>query len=332
MTATIRFPVWIAALALAASGSGALGQSEEFTLDDSGEWVLEKAPEPGSDEAVLAEVAALLASDRPAAAYALINRWIRDHGAGDSPWRPRAYLLRGDALVAMDREFSALFDYEREIIQRFPQSEAYVQAIERELDIAVRYAHGLRRRWLGVRILGSGDIAEETLIRVQERLPGSELAERAAIELADFYYRRDDLELAAIAYDLYVANFPNGPNIQRAMEQRIRANVARYKGPDYDGSTLVDAAEQAKAYARAFPAAAERTALDDRLVQRIDDALADQMLIGARWYLKRGDAPSARFTLERLIRRRPGSEAAGDARKIMQRRGWPVPETTEPQP
>ncbi|RMH28718.1 MAG: outer membrane protein assembly factor BamD [Planctomycetota bacterium] len=309
----------------------ALGQAEEFTLDESGEWVLERAPAEGSDEAVMNEIAALLASDQPAAARALADRWIRAHGDSDSPWRPRAFLLRGDALAAMGREFKALFDYEREVIQRFPQSEEYVLAIERELGIATRYARGLRRRWLGVRILGAGDIAEETLIRVQERLPGSELAERAAIELADFYLRRGDLELAAIAYDLYVANYPNGPNIRRAMEQRIRVNVARYKGPEYDGSTLIDAAEQARAFARAFPAAAERTALDDRLVQRIDDALADQMLAGARWYLKRGDRPSARFTLGRLIRKHPGSPAAQDARAIMVKRGWPVPED-EPGP
>lgn len=304
------------------AASSAVAQTREYRLDESGEWAVAREPEPGSDEAVMADAAALLAAGQPAAARAVLDAWISENERTRNPWLPRAYLLRGDAKDAMGDEFRALFDYEREVILRFPQSEEFVLAIERELDIAIRYANGLRRKFLGMRIQGSGEIAEETLIRVQERLPGSELAERAAIELADFYYRKGDLDLASIAYDLYVVNFPNGPNVRKAMERRIRTNVAKYRGPDRDGSSLIDAIEQTKAYTRLYPADAEQSGLDDRLVQRLEDALADQMLAGARWYIKRGDLPSAKFTLRRLVRDRPNSIAAGEALEIMERYGW----------
>ena len=297
-------------------------QSTEFTLDPEGEWIQERAPEPGTDEAVMADVAALIASNQPQLAFSTVNNWIHKNEGTDNQWLARAFLLRGDARVAMGHEFKAMFDYERHVIQRYPQSEEFVRAIERELEIAIRYAHGLRRKILGMRLVAAGGVAEETFIRVQERLPGSELAERAAIELADYYYRNDRLELAAIAYDLYVVNFPGGPNVHMAMERRIRANVARFKGPKYDGSSLLDAREQIQIFDRMYPADAERTGLDQRLVDRIDEALADQILESAKYYLKRRDVVSARYTLRRLLQKYPNSHAAGEALGIMERRGW----------
>ena len=85
-----------------------------------------------------------------------------------------------------------------------------------------------------------------------------------------------------------------------------------------------------------FPAEAEKTALDERLVNRLDDAVADQMFAAAQWYLKRGDPVSARFTFRRLLRKHPNSPAASDALQIMENRGWiesaPAESATEPQP
>jgi len=318
--------VFVALLAPTIAGA----QSSEYTLDDSGDWVQDHVPEPGSDEAVMADATALLAADQPSAAYRVIDRWISDHDHTNNKWLARAYLLHGDALLAMGDELEAMTDYERQIIQKRPQSDEFVTAIERELGIAERYAHGLRRKFLGLRIVKSGDIAEETFIRVQERLPGSALAERAAIDLSDYYYDAGNLTMAATAYDLYVANFPSGPNIERAMERRIRTNVALYKGPQYDGSSLIDAREQTRAFERLFPAQAEKTALDERLVRRLDDALADQMLAGAQWYLKRRDQPSARFMLKRLLQRHPNSPAAADALNLIVEYGWAMPTLQTP--
>ena len=315
----------VVGLAMCAS---AWAQSKEFTLDDSGQWVKGRTPAPGSDEAVMANAAALLAGDDPSAAQSVLEEWIRVNDHSESRWRPRAHLLLGDALLAQGDEFAALFEYERQVVQRFPKSEEFVRAIERELRIGIQYAHGLKRKFLGVRVIKTGDIAEETLIRVQERLPGSEVAEQAAIELADFYYRRNDLELASITYDLYTVNYPNGPNLRKAMERLIRVNVAKYKGPEYDGSSLIDAIEETKHFLHRYPADAEKNAFDDRLVRRLQDALADQTLAGARWYIRRGDQTSARFMLRRLVRRRPNSPAAQDALTLLARHGWDGPALT----
>src|SRR5690606_32200410 len=117
--------------------------------------------------------------------------WLEEHEQSDSPLLAQAFLLRGDAVLASGNEYRALYDYERVIID-FPGSPEYARAVERELEIGIRYLHGLRRKLWGIRFAGATDVGEELLVRVQERMPGSALAERAGIELADFYYRTRD--------------------------------------------------------------------------------------------------------------------------------------------
>ncbi|HMN42297.1 MAG TPA: outer membrane protein assembly factor BamD [Phycisphaerales bacterium] len=317
-----RIACLLACVGLAA-GAPAQPPSPEYRLDASGNWVQVGAPRPGTDEALIAGARTALAEDRPADAQSLIDPFIERNDRTGNPLLADALLVRADALTAQGDEYEALYDYER-AIKEFPASPAFVTAVERELDIAVRYLSGLRRKFLGVRLLGSSDIGEELLIRVQERMPGSRLAERAGIELADYYYREHDLNLAVEAYDLFVENYPKSQYVQRAMQRRIYATIARFKGPKYDGSSLIDAKILTRNFANRFPADAERAGLDDGLMTRLDESAGQAMLESGKWYLKRGDDPSARLVLRRLVRDHPKTSAAQEALDIIQSNGWSV--------
>jgi len=309
----------------------AVGQGPAFTLERDGRWQLENEPEPGSDEAVIAEVRRLLADDRPGAAHDRIDAWIKENdpdAQGESPWLPEAYLARGDALVAMNQEFQALFDYEA-VASRFPESTAFVRAIDRELHIARLYSNGLKRRVFGFRTAQTENTAVELMIRAQERLPGSVIAEQAAIDLADHYFRKRDMALAAEAYDLYLLNYPAGPNRVKAMQRRIFANIAQFKGPAYDSSSLLDAQQQIRRFAAQLPTEAERLGIDDALLARVDESLAQQRLDTAKWRLNRGDLASARFLLRRVIKDHPRSTASSEAIQMMNARGWLLPGETD---
>jgi outer membrane protein assembly factor BamD (BamD/ComL family) len=329
-TALCRRTALLAACCALALAAPAPGQGSSFTLERDGRWAVEREPEPGSDEAVIAEVRRHLAEDRPGAAFDRIDRWIKQNdpeSQGTSPWLAEAYLARGDALLAMDREFKALFDYEV-VASRFPESSAFVRAIERELGIARLYSAGLKRRALGIRWQQTDDTAVELMIRAQERVPGSVLAEQAAIDLADHYFRNRDMALAAEAYDLYLLNYPQGPNRIKAMQRRIFANIAQFKGPSYDSSSLLDAELQIRRFGAELPTEAERLGIDDALLARVDESLAVQRLDTAKWRLRQGDLASARFLLRRVVKDHPRSTAAGEAIQIMTARGWLLPNET----
>jgi tetratricopeptide (TPR) repeat protein len=318
---TRRLPLVIACACAFLCAQHVLAQSRTYTLDEGG-WVEGEAPEPGSDAARIAEARSLLAEGRAGAAESLLTDFIREFETSRNPFLPQAYRLRGDARVARGDEFKALYDYEA-VIQSFPASEEVAIAVEREFEIAKRYAAGMRKKWLGLRVEPAGDIAIEIYIRTQERLPGSALAEQAAIALADYYFDRRDWPFATEAYDLYLLNFPQGPSAIKAQKRRIYAEIAGYGGPARDTRPLIEARERIRRFARLYPAEAEASGLNEELIDRVDESLAEQMLVTSKWYLRVKDNPSARYTLRRLIEKYPTTIAAREGMDIMDQRGWP---------
>jgi len=302
-------------------------QTLELSGDD---WVATgEAPEPGSDEAIIADARRALAENHPSRARHLLTRWIDEHKYTDNAWLPEAYLLRGDAKTAAGNEYDALYDYET-VIRDFTASPSFPKAVERELDIGVAYLNGMRKKFLGLRIDNATSTGEELLVRVQERMVGSELAERAMIELADYYYRKRDMEMAAEAYDIFTRLYPDSRYYKKALQRQIYANIARFKGPRYDASGLLAASLLIDDFTRRFPVEAERTGINSALAARVDESAAAQLLEIARWYLRRDDPASARYTLRRMIRRYPRTNAAARALAIFDERGWDMPPPPSP--
>lgn len=330
---------WFAALVLviltALFAAPALGQPIEYELDASGRWMLINAPEEGTDAALIAETRRLLAEGRARQARAMISPWIEANKRRDNPFLPQAYLLRGDALTLANDEFKALYDYEA-IITQFPNSEEFVTAVERELEIAIRYVNGYKRKWLGMRVIDSSGLGAEMLVRVAERLPGSTLAERAMIEYADHYYRIRNMEHAAEAYDLFLQLHPKSQFRRHAMERLVYSQVGSFGGPAYSGKGLLEADRLIQDFGRRFPADAQRAGLDDALRARLDESAAAKLLHQARWYLRRDDPVAARYTLRQLIRKHPGTVAAETAMDMMDERQWlyeaPAEDDAQPPP
>lgn len=296
-------------------------QSRTFELDGDGGWVETDAPEPGSDEAFLAEMRRLITEGRASRARNQLQRFVDDRLETADPLLPEALLALADAKVADGAEYKALFDYEF-LIRSFPSSPEYVTAIQREIEIAERYARDLRRAFLGIRLLDAGSVAEELFVRGAERLPSSELAERALIELADYYYREREMRLAAEVYEIFLRKFPVSRHRERALVREILANVALYKGPRYNPQPIQQAGTLIEDFQNRYPIEAERIGLTESLQVRIDESAGAHQLESAEWYLKRGDGASARLVLRRLLAKHPRTAAAERAREIMAERGW----------
>lgn len=299
------------------------GTQPTYQLDDSGAWVQTSAPEAGSDAATMAEARRLIVEGNTSQALSILNAWVTQHGRGSNPYLPEAMLLRGDAKVAADDEYAALVEYEA--VTMYPESPHFVTALEREYEIALRYLNGLKRKFLGLRIEDARPTGEELLVRVQERLPGSRLSERAAIELADYYYRARDMPMASEMYEIFTRNFPQSAYRRWAMQRRIYASLARYKGPRNDTTGLNDARLLIEDFRDQYPQDAESAGINDALLTRVDESLGEKMLETARWYIKVSDLPSARLTLRRLVRDHPRTSATVEALRILEERGWGTP-------
>lgn len=299
-------------LLLLVLASPATGQ-ESYQLDDHDTWELESAPKPDSPEGRLASARRILAQGRPGRALNLVQRWIERNPR--SPLMPEAMVLKGDALVAMYDEYEALYEYEY-VARRYPASPAFTTASAREYDIAVQYAHGMRRKILGLRIMSASEEAEELFIRIQERLPGSQLAEQAGLELADLYFRQRRMGLAADMYALFIKKYPRSPSLDTARRRLIYANLATFKGPEFDAVGLLEAKAELRQLIASHPAEAERIGAR-ALITRIAESEAQKLLTTAMWYDRVRDPIAAEFAIRNLVERYPESGACVRALELI---------------
>lgn len=316
---------WIAAAAawLAAPGHA----QSRYSLGEDDAWSAEEEVDPATPKGQLLEARRALADGDPVRAENLATRWIEHHER--HPLLAEAYVIRGDAKRAAGNEYKALFDYEF-VARMFPGSEAFVTALEREFEIAKEYAHGKRRKLWGMRIVSAAGEAEELLIRIQERMPGSQLAEQAGMELADYYFRQRNMPLAADAYDLFVENYPRSEQVSKARRRSIYAHLASFKGPQFDISGLREAQYRLEELQILEPMTAEQVGADALLV-RIDESAAMKKLENARWYRRTGDIIAAELSLRRLIERYPETVAAADGLDLAIRLLPRLPERTREQ-
>ncbi len=303
-----------AALAVLACSSTVLAQAERYELDALDRWTRAAEIDPASEEAQLLAARRALVNGEASRARNLANAFLERLPL--SRYRADALLVRGDATLALGDEFEALFDYE-EIVRRYAGSEVFIPALEREFEIARSYARGLKKRLFGtVRILDASEEAQELLIRIQERLPGSELAERAGMELSDYYFDRREMMMAAESYRLFIENYPRSPQVTKARLRLIYASIAGFRGPEYDASGLLEARARLQSLQALQPGLAQQVGTT-ALLARIEESQAAKFLSTASWYLEIGDPISAELSVRRLVQRHPTSIAAIEALRIV---------------
>ncbi|MBG80490.1 MAG: hypothetical protein CMJ39_07270 [Phycisphaerae bacterium] len=301
---SVRLSAVLPVLLVTLLAQPALGQND-FRLDDSDNWQAVGGVDPNSPAGALARARELLAEGQADTAYNMVVRWLERNG--ETTLTPDAYLLKGDALVAMGDYYEALYDYEY-VIRRYPASPTFTLALARELEIASLYANGMRRKIFGLRIGSGVDEAEEIFIRIQERSPGSQLAEQAGIELADMYFRQRRMELAADMYAIFIEKYPRSPFVEKSQRRLIYANIATFKGPQFDIVGLREAKRELQDLIAMRPAEAERIGAQ-ALINRITESEATKILTTAQWYNRVGDPIAAEFYIRNLVERFPRSAA-----------------------
>lgn len=321
-----RWLVCAASVVAVLASNPAAGQ-ERYSLE-AGQWQQQTAPDPATAEGELHAIRKLLAQDEPKQAHQLAKQWVKRHS--DHPLLAEAYLLKGDARVAEREYFKALFDYEY-LIRAFPASEQYVAALEREYEIARLFAAGMKRKWARIFRLSAAGEAEEIFIRIQERVPGSELGEKASLALSDFYFDRAEMKNATIAYDMFLSNYPRSDYRERAMLRLIEASLATFKGPQFDPTGLIEAQQRIKQFQDEFPASAERLGSAALLV-RIHELLALKNHFMAQWYDDRGRQVSAVYLYQRVVRDFSDTAAAGMAAERLNDLSVPLAVRLAPDP
>ncbi len=288
---------------------------------DKESWVKQEAVDPDSPEGELLAVRKVLAGGDGEKTVEMAEAWQEKYGA-DHPLYVEAKLLAGLGREQSGELYEALFDYEY-VLRLYPASEQFNTAIEREYEIGKQFLDGWQRPVLGIPLLPVTKDGREIMIRIHERASGTAIGERAVLDLADHYFKENEMQDAAIVYDRFLLNYPESPQRQRAMLGLIKASLARFRGPEFDSKGLIEAAERLRAYQDEFPAAAERLGAAT-LLDRIDESLAIKTFYTGRWFERRGQRRSAIYQYRRVVQDYPDTAAALSAIDRLKQLGEPV--------
>ena len=233
--------------------------------------------------------------------------WLRGKPK-DAPYRDRALMLVAQGFFADGKRVDSFY-YLDELMDEHPDSNLYIKALDLQYEIADQYLRGYQRVFLYFPILDAEDEAIDMLFRIQQRSPGSRLAEKALLRTADYYYANSDFDLASDAYSAYLKSYPRSPLVSRIRLRRAYATLAQFRGTRYDGTPLVDARAQLVDLAVAYPDIAQEEGLVD-LVHRIDTTFAQKIYRHADFYRRTNEPAAAVYSYRFLISTFPKSKEA----------------------
>jgi outer membrane assembly lipoprotein YfiO len=280
-----------------------------------GRWQPVEAPatQPASDPD-LDRVEQLLSAGHNSAALKLALYWIKSHPK-DAPLRDRAVFLLGQANFQLDDRIKAFYFFD-EVMDEYPESKLFYPSLERQYQIADEYLKGHKDPLLGLPILDRSEEAVEMLYRIQQRSPGSPLAEKALLRTADYYYSNADYDLAHDAYGAYVKNYPRSPMVPQVKLRQAFASLAQFRGIRFDPSTILDARAELADVAVAYPDLAKEENIAS-VIQAIDETLSAKLFERADFYRRTREPRAAAYTYRYLLLTYPYAPQAPAAKQAL---------------
>ena len=276
-----------------------------------GQWRENQAPATQRvAEPVLDRVEQLIDRRDYNAAQKLAIQWVLANRG--SPNRDRGLLLIARALFGYGNRIKAFY-YCDELLDTYPESDLFQPALALQYRIADEYLDGYKRRWLGVPMFYAKEEGIEMLYRIRNRAPGSPLAEKALLRTADHYRFDGQFDFAADAYSFYARQYPRSPMTPRARLWGAYCSLAQFRGVMFDPTPVIDAREQLRSIAAAYPDLAKQEGIDS-ILNRIDAVFAKKLYATATYYRRVSEHRAAAYTYKYLMKAYPTAKETDRAR------------------
>lgn len=277
--------------------------------------LVDPAQQPPLREPTLDRVEDMIRNRQEGAARRLLINWIRRNKT--SAVRDRAVFLLGQANFLLNKRMNAFYNYD-ELLDLYPASRYFYSALQRQYDIADAYLDGYRDKFLGIPLFDSTIQATEMLFRIQQRAPGSPLAEKALLRTADYYYADAEYDLAEDTYAAYVRSYPRSPYLPRVRLRQAFSALAQFRGVLFDATPVIDARQQLVNLAEDYPQIAREENVP-ALLARIDAALSKKLLATADFYRRTNKPTASAYHCRYLLQKFPQSPEAQTARERLAR-------------
>ncbi len=198
----------------------------------------------------------------------------------------------------------------------------------RQLDLVEARRFEIAQYWLSMERNGQGwdfgndsrpstglaGSARRILHRIRLDDPTGKLADDATLALGNAFFEAGLFADAADAYEDLRQTYPGSPHQFHAHLFELKARLAAYRGPNFDGTDLIKAEKLMKALVRQFPKEVEQER--EYLAQegsRIREQLAERDWTLGHYYEKRGENRAAKFYYAKVTDQYDDTRLAVDA-------------------
>jgi outer membrane assembly lipoprotein YfiO len=283
-----------------------------------GSWVdVNPQPDyaPPAVEPALDEAEALLARGEYKPAKKILLAWEKTHKK--SRVRDRCIFLLAEVFFQDDSRIKSFY-YCDELMDEYPSSLLFQAALQKQYDIALDFLNGYKRTFLWFKVLDSTDEGIMMMFRIQQRAPGSPLAEKALLHTADYYFNDQDYDLAYDAYVAYAQRYPRSPEIPRIKLRAAFSCLAQFRGVKFDATSIIDARAQLIDIEKTYPEMSAEENLPS-VVDQIDSAFAKKILETGDFYARTHQPRGAVYQYRFLVQTYPDSPEAAEARDKLSR-------------
>ena len=279
------------------------------------------------DDPTLDRVERLIDAHQTSDAHTLLSPWLKENPK--APDRDRGLFLLAEIYYQQDDRLTAFYHLD-ELMDKYPSSRFFAAALQKQYEIADAFLSGYKRRFLGLHILPAEEEGIEMLYRVQERSPGSALAERAApfgrLLLPQFAVRSCRGCVWRIRPRL-----PRSPDVSYVKLREAFSSLAQFRGVRYDATPLLDARSQFLEVLDKYPDLAAQENVKDR-VERIDNTLADKLYVTGDFYTRTHKPAAAAYVYRYMLQKYPQAPVAGSVRLALGRLPASARNTLPPPP
>jgi outer membrane assembly lipoprotein YfiO len=315
--------IFFVAGALAVGPSALALEPKTWDYAGSGQWPLAKVPAASTTQGQAVENPTLDRAERLLAgkqnraddAESQIVAWVKSHRT--APDRDRGLFLLAEAYYQQGDRIRAFYQLD-ELLVTYPESKFYYPALEKQYRIADDFLRGAKRKFLGLYIIPATDEAIEMLYRIQERSPGSPLAERAMLRTADYYYNTGQFDLAGDVYTAYQRAYPRSPEVPRVSLRRAFSAYAQFHGVKFDSTPLIEARAQFEDIKVRYPEMAQEENVQ-RFIDAINDTLARKLLTTADFYRRTRHPGAAVYTYREVVQVYPNTREARAAEDALRK-------------
>jgi len=290
-------------------------RAERLRFDaEHSDWVALPKPEPGTAAGDLALARLEFTSGNYKEARKRMLAWEKAYG-DDNKYAPEALLLlaQSEKGVRHYHQSQQLLD---RVVNEFRGSSVVPNALIEMFNIAEVYLSGVRRKFWGMRLLSTREVALDILDRIASEFPDSNLAELAIKTKGDYFFKRGEFALAQLEYDHLLQQFPASRYGRYAMRRSADAALANFAGVRFDAAPLIEAEDRYRLYTRSYPDQAERGGVG-LILQDIREKRADKDLRTGKYYRKTGHAKAAEFYFRLVVSDWSGTIAAAKAAAML---------------